>query len=74
MGRQPKNEDRAGVTVTLPRALLDHVADVAAIHGGGRAFAIELLLWRGLAATRTKFEQLDAVSRAALGGREHGRR
>jgi hypothetical protein len=74
MGRQAHNQDRAGVTVTLPRALLDHVADVARIHGGGRAFAIELLLLRGLATRQTKFEQFDAVRRAALRGRDHGRR
>ena len=60
--------------MVLPRRLLDHVADVSRIHGGGRAFAIELLLLRGLAARQTTFEQFDAVSRAALGGREHGRR
>ncbi len=66
MGRKAHNPDRAGVTVTLPRPLLDRVGEVAALYGGDRANAIELLLWRGLAACRTKFEQFDAVRRAAL--------
>ena len=66
MRRKAHNPDRAGVSVTLPRALLDRVREVANVHGGDRAFAIELLLLRGLAAPRTQIERFDAASRAAL--------
>jgi hypothetical protein len=68
MGRKPNFPDRAGVVITLPRDLLDAIVDVAAIHRSSRAHAVELLLWRGLAARATLFEKLEAAARAGLRG------
>jgi hypothetical protein len=67
MSRKPNNPECARVAAVLPRALIDVLAEHATAKQWPRAQIIELMLWRGLKATQIEF--LDAVARAALGGR-----
>jgi hypothetical protein len=67
MGRKPLHPDRAGVTVVLPRTLLDEIDAVTALWNfGDRSHVIARLLWRGIADPRTQIEFLDFATREAL--------